>query len=378
MPSQNKDIPHILHIFSSFGKGGVPIKICHMINHFGAGAKHTIIATNNDYSSKDIIDKKNDVIFIDQKKSAPASFIKRIMNYRSYLKSISPDLVLTYNWGAIEWALANSFKPSFRHIHVESGFGPDEVKKTLFRRNIFRRLALRNTDYICVPSKVLINICRSDWHIPDYKIHYIPNGVDIEKFANSKASYKIDNFIKQNDEIIVGTIAPLRPEKNISQMIRSFNQVLTNYPDLKTRLLIMGEGVERPKLDTLVEDLKIKDKVIFTGHISKQEQAIGACDIFAISSDTEQMPNSVNEAMAAGLPIVGFAVGDIKHMVSEENKKFIVMPNDEQAFSNAIATLALDKKQQKSISVANLQHVKTHYNRTDMCDKYATLWGLSN
>ena len=83
----------------------------------------------------------------------------------------------------------------------------------------------------------------------------------------------------------------------------------------------MGEGVERPKLDTLVEDLKIKDKVIFTGHISKQEQAIGACDIFAISSDTEQMPNSVNEAMAAGLPIVGFAVGDIKHMVSEENKK---------------------------------------------------------
>lgn len=371
-----KTAPHIIHVFPSFGRGGVPIKISHSINYFGTKARHTIISTNKDYSSEDIIQNGLNVVIDMSHHDIRGGLLHRIKKHRKYLKNCHGDLLITYNWGAVEWALANSFGPIMRHIHVESGFGPEEATNTIPRRNLFRRIALRNIEFLSVPSMKLVEIARTKWKIPEKKIKYIPNGVDLEKFSNAAEHYSISGFQKNTDEVIIGTIAPLRAEKNISRMINCFHTVISENPDIKTRLLIMGEGVERPKLDKLVKNLGIEDRVLFTGHISEPAKAIGALDIFAISSDTEQMPNSVNEAMAAGLPIVGLDVGDVKHMVSDENKDFIVAPGNDQTFNEAMKKLITDRNAQKTIGDANLAHVRKHYNRIDMYKKYAELWGI--
>ncbi|MEZ5758008.1 MAG: glycosyltransferase [Emcibacteraceae bacterium] len=354
----------------------MPIKISHSINYFGTKARHTIISTNKDYSSEDIIQNGLNVVIDMSHHDIRGGLLHRIKKHRKYLKNCHGDLLITYNWGAVEWALANSFGPIMRHIHVESGFGPEEATNTIPRRNLFRRIALRNIEFLSVPSMKLVEIARTKWKIPEKKIKYIPNGVDLEKFSNAAEHYSISGFQKNTDEVIIGTIAPLRAEKNISRMINCFHTVISENPDIKTRLLIMGEGVERPKLDKLVKNLGIEDRVLFTGHISEPAKAIGALDIFAISSDTEQMPNSVNEAMAAGLPIVGLDVGDVKHMVSDENKDFIVAPGNDQTFNEAMKKLITDRNAQKTIGDANLAHVRKHYNRIDMYKKYAELWGI--
>jgi len=305
------------------------------------------------------------------------SLLGHIKKCRAYLRDAHADLLITYNWGSVEWAMANSFGPILRHIHVESGFGPDEVGGTLARRDWFRRIALRNIDFLSVPSTTLIEIARSKWKIPERKIKYIANGVDLEKFAQTDTDYRIEGFDKKEGEVIVGTIAPLRAEKNISRLINCFQNVISENPDLRCRLVIMGEGTEKPKLEALVHALDIEDRVIFTGHVPEPANAIGLLDIFAISSDTEQMPNTVNEAMAAGLPVVGLSVGDVKHMVSDENKQFIAPAGDDQAYTTALKNLIGDKSRQKSIGQANLSHVRKHYDRIDMYKKYADLWGIS-
>ncbi|MBL4604044.1 MAG: glycosyltransferase [Emcibacteraceae bacterium] len=366
-------IPHIIHIFPSFGRGGVPIKICHAINYFEEKARHTIISTNDDFGSEDII---NDGLYVAIDRThhdIRGSLLHRIKRYRTFLKNTNADLLITYNWGAVEWALANSFGPIMRHIHVESGFGPEETHNTMPRRNLFRRAALRNIEFLSVPATTLVEIAKSKWKIPEKKIKYIPNGVDIEKFTNIDTDYQIAGLDKKDKEIIVGTIAPLRPEKNISRLIKCFSEI----SEKNSKLVIMGEGAERRKLAKLASNLGMEDKIIFTGHISNPEKAIGILDIFAISSDTEQMPNAVNEAMAAGLPVVGLSVGDVKHMVSDINKDFIVPAGDDEAFSAALKTLINDKKAQISIGKANAQHVRKHYDRIDMYKKYAELWGIN-
>ncbi|MCP5381293.1 MAG: glycosyltransferase [Kordiimonadaceae bacterium] len=354
----------------------MPIKISHSINYFGTKARHTIISTNKDYSSEDIIQDGLNVVIDMSHHDIRGGLLHRIKKHRKYLKNCHGDLLITYNWGAVEWALANSFGPIMRHIHVESGFGPEEATNTIPRRNIFRRIALRNIEFLSVPSMKLVEIARTKWKIPEKKIKYIPNGVDLEKFNNAGEHNSISGFQKNTDEVIIGTIAPLRAEKNISRMIHCFHTVISENPDIKTRLLIMGEGAERPKLDKLVKNLGIEDRVLFTGHISEPAGAIRALDIFAISSDTEQMPNSVNEAMAAGLPVVGMDVGDVKHMVSEENKDYIVTAGNDQSFSDAMKKLITDRKAQKTIGDANLDHVRKYYDRIDMYKKYAELWGI--
>jgi glycosyltransferase involved in cell wall biosynthesis len=205
------------------------------------------------------------------------------------------------------------------------------------------------------------------------KIKYIPNGVDLDKFSGARERAHLEGFNNPENKIIVGIIAPLRPEKNLSRLIRCFNNTREDH----TCLIIVGEGVERPKLEKLVEELKIQHKVFFAGHTSAPENVIGLFDIFAISSDTEQMPNSVNEAMAAGLPIVGTDVGDVKHIVCDKNKKYIVPADDEAAYSMAMKNLINDHLSREAISKANLIHVQKHYDRVDMYKKYAELWGIA-
>ncbi len=372
----NNHIPHIIHIFPSFGRGGVPIKICTAINHFANAAKHSIISTNDDYGSQSILDDDLDVTVLKLEGINDGSLFSRLKKYRHFLKNSHADLLITYNWGSVEWALANSFGPIMRHIHVESGFGPDEATATLMHRNLFRRFAIRNIDFLSIPSHTLKTIAQTKWKVAADKIKYIPNGVDIEKYSTCKTISNIEGFNKQDDETIIGTIAPLRPEKNLSRLINAFDQAILQKPTLKMRLMIIGEGVERPKLEALSVKLNLSDKIIFTGYVATPEKVIGLFDIFAISSDTEQMPNALNEAMAASLPIVGLSVGDVKHMVSAENKKYIVSAGDDSALIEAITTLSNDKEQQKMIGAANLNHVKKLYDRKDMYLKYAELWGI--
>ena len=300
------------------------------------------------------------------------TLLSRIKAYRAILENSEADLLITYNWGSVEWALANSFGPILRHIHVESGFGPDEANGTLLKRDLFRRLSLRNIEALSVPSNTLIEIAKNKWKIAQQKINYIPNGVDLEKFARPAQDFTIDELVRTENDVIIGTMAPLRPEKNISRLINSFKQIKLE----NAKLVIMGEGVERERLEVLARELDISDKVIFTGYVSDTASALGPIDIFAISSDTEQMPNAVNEAMAAGLPVAGLSVGDVKHMVSSTNKDFIVAAGDDQAFQVALKTLATDKEKQQLIGKANLNHVTEHYGLVDMYKKYAELWGI--
>src|SRR3546814_3760628 len=72
------------------------------------------------------------------------------------LPILAPDLLLTYNWGAIEPALANRLFGGCDHIHFESGFGAEEGSGQLWRRNLFRRVALARVRRVVVPSTTLM------------------------------------------------------------------------------------------------------------------------------------------------------------------------------------------------------------------------------
>ncbi len=80
--------------------------------------------------------------------------------------------------------------------------------------------------------------------------------------------------------------------------------------------------------------------------------------------------------MAAGLPIVGLAVGDVKHMVSDQNKDYIAKAGDENEFTEKMMNLITKPEIRAAIGAANIDHVKKYYDRIDMYRKYADLWGI--
>lgn len=364
---------HLLHVIPTFAPGGVPIRISGLMNHFGGRFKHTLIATNGDISCRSRLDPSVDIDFPAVDVSGQG-LLARLQTYRRAIKMLKPDLMLTYQWGSVEWALANRFFSLCRHVHLESGFGPEEADHQLPRRVWMRRLSLGAIERLIVPSNTLVNIARDEWRIPAEKILYIPNGVDTARYAAAADISLLPGFKRQPHEKIIGTMTPLRAEKNLPRLIRAFASLRRERDVKNIRLVILGEGAERGRLEALARELGVTDEVLMPGHIDAPEKLLGLFDVYAISSDTEQMPNSVNQAMAAGKAVAGLDVGDVKHIVSAANKPFIAPKGDDKAFTDALQTLLVDDETRARVAAANHKHVREAYDQQGMFDAYLKVW----
>jgi L-malate glycosyltransferase len=359
--------PHVLHVFPSFGVGGVPLRMVRMINHFGKHFRHTVIALDNNFEAAGGFVGDLELVL------SPAGELKRgalrsVLASARALRTLRPDLLITYNWGAIEWAMANRLWSISRHIHIEAGFSQREADLQILRRVLFRRWALARCALVVVPSRVLEDLARRVWRLPVERVRYVPNGVDITRFS-SPARDVMPGFVRRPGELVIGTVAPLRPEKNVGRLLRVF---ATLDSTVIARLVVAGEGIERRALERLAAELGIADRVIFTGQVAP-EAILGTFDIFALSSDTEQMPNALLEAMAASRAVAAVNVGDVKSMVCEDNRAFIVARDDGPAFAAAISQLLHDPEKRRTLGCKNRERVVTTFSQEQMFAAYSEI-----
>jgi glycosyltransferase involved in cell wall biosynthesis len=360
---------HVLHVFPSLGVGGVPLRMVRIINHFGKRFRHTVVALDNNFEAAAGIDGSLDVALWPVRQP-PRGMLRSVAGGIAVLRRFRPDLLLTYNWGAIEWAMAARLSPVRRHIHLEAGFSQREADSQILRRVLFRRLALARCALVVVPSRQLENLASRVWRFPAARVAYIPNGIDAVRFC-APLRDTIPGFARRPGELVIGTVAPLRPEKNIGRLLRVFAMLGNPAP---LRLVVAGDGVERGALGRLAAQLGIADWVIFTGRVAP-ESVLGTFDIFALSSDTEQMPNALLEAMAASRAIAAVDVGDVKTIVCEENREFIVARDDEPAFAAAITRLLHSPEKREILGALNHRRAATEYSQERMFCAYSKVFG---
>jgi glycosyltransferase involved in cell wall biosynthesis len=142
----------------------------------------------------------------------------------------------------------------------------------------------------------------------------------------------------------------------------------------RVRLVIVGEGPERAKIEMAARALEMQDKVLLPGFLPEPHNYVGLFDIMALSSLSEQFPISVVEAMAAGLPIASVPAGDIPHMVSEENRPYITPHSGEVDLRDAIQALAADAKLRAAVGKANRAKAIAEYDDKAMIAAYAHLY----
>jgi glycosyltransferase involved in cell wall biosynthesis len=359
---------HALHVFPSFGIGGVPLRMVRIINHLGKRFRHTVIALDNNFEAAAGILANLDVLLVPLPQVRP-HILQNLVGAALTLRRLRPDVLLTYNWGAIEWAAATRVSPVSRHLHLEAGFGCNEADSQILRRVLFRRMALARCALVVVPSRRLEDLARRVWRLPAAHVAYVPNGVDTERFS-ALVRDGVPDLVRRRGEMVIGTVAPLRPEKNIGRLLRSF--AMLEYSD-PVRLVISGDGAERASLERLASELGIADRVIFTGNVAP-ERVLGAFDIFAMSSDTEQMPNALLEAMAASRAIAAVDVGDVKSIVCEDNREFIVDRDDANALAGAISRLLGNPERRRALGCANRWRVVKEFSQEEMFSAYSRIF----
>jgi len=296
--------PLILHVFPTFAVGGAQIRFAMLANAMGSAFRHQVLSLDGRLEARERLLPSVDVTY-PELVGAKNAFLASALAYRRLLRAWQPDILMTYNWGAIEFAYANLL-PLVRHIHVIDGFGSDEYFTRLRRRVIANRIALASSTTV-VPSMNLRRILTDEWGLPAERIRYIPNGIDLTRFP-------VRPRPDDTRPLVIGTVAALRPEKNIARLIFAFARLPP-----PVRLAIVGDGECRAELTNLARALSVEDRVDFLGHSNEIPAHLARFDIFALSSDTEQMPIVVLEAMAASLPIVSTDVGDVRPMVAPDN-----------------------------------------------------------
>ena len=359
--------PLVLHVFSTFSVGGPQVRTAALINRFAGRFRHQILAMDGNYACRERIDAGIDIAW-PELAVRKGDTLGNIIRFRRFLRHNRPDLLVTSNWGTVEWAMANVPR-IVRHVHMEDGFGPEERSTQIPRRVWTRRLVLRRS-CVVVPSRKLQRIATEIWRLPASRIRYVPNGVDLARFASPASQTDWPGEPAFGEGPVIGTVAALRAEKNLTRLLHAFAQVVRVLP---ARLVIVGDGTERPALEATAQILGIADKLHFTGHMSATQLAYRNFDLFAISSDTEQMPLSVLEAMAAGLAVAGTDVGDIAAMVAPENAGYIVA-KDPQALASALLALLTDPDLRARIGAANRAKAKREFDQEAMFATYGTLY----
>lgn len=364
---------NILHLHSTFSLGGKEARAVRLMNAFGDRARHTIVSSmDGQYGARDAIAKGVDYEIAQNPPPLTGSpSVKRYEAIAAYMRRF--DLVLTYNWGAIDGAMARrvSSKGVPPLVHHEDGFNADEAKGLKAERNIYRRFALTKAAALVVPSETLEDIALKTWKQPRERVHRIANGIATARYAIPPKPNAIPGFKRKPGELVIGTLAGLREVKNLPLLVRAFGGMSS-----RARLIIVGEGPERQAILDAAERMGVADQLVMPGFLPNPHDYIGLFDIMALSSKSEQFPICVLEGMAAGLPIVSTPVGDILKMVAPENSSFIERRDQEVLIRDALESLAQATPEgRKALGELNRRKAVAEYDEATMIARYARLYG---
>ncbi|MXO76080.1 glycosyltransferase [Altererythrobacter aerius] len=363
----------VLHLHSTFGPGGKERRAVRLMNAFGPKLHHSIVTSEPDEAgAARELSRALKVAWPEDFPSlkgrpTPGRLQRLARAMRGF------DLVLTYNWGAMDAVMAHTlFGQALQLpplIHHEDGFNEDERDRRKPARNWYRRIALGRASGLVVPSETLEEIALTEWTQPIGRVRRIPNGIDVDAFAKAPRTDALPGLVKRQGEFWVGTVAGLRPVKNLAALVRAFAPLPAQW-----HLVIVGDGPDRAAIQAEVERLGIEHRVHLPGFASDPARYVGLFDVFALSSLSEQFPIALVEAMAAGLPVAAPAVGDVAAMVAGENAPFVAPPGDEAALYGALAGLASDADLRQRVGAANKAKARAEFGEKRMIDAYRRLY----
>lgn len=237
--------------------------------------------------------------------------------------------ILHLAWGHYPAITAYLLKKLLPQVHLTMGLGAYDR----LAQHPMTPLAANLADYILTQNPASAEVIKKDWPRPKTEVISIVRGVDTDMVR------MLPNVEKKAGLIV--SSARLVEEKGHQYVIKAFAEIYPQYPHI--RLLILGEGEYRAKLENLIKDLNLTTCVELVGHLPQEEafQVMASASFFvlATTADYENLPNSIKEAMALGLPVVTTPSLGIEALVETGRTGIFVPQHDVKALRAAMEDL---------------------------------------
>ena len=208
------------------------------------------------------------------------------------------------------------------------------------------------------------------------KIHVVPNGVRPERFPD-----KLTPTQPAPEAVLtVGFVGTLKAWHGLSVLVEAFGILHAHLP--QTRLLIVGDGPEREKTVADLRARDLSDAVLFTGAVAPEEVPglLASMDVavapYPALDHFYFSPLKVYEYMAAGVPVVASAIGQLRELIQQEISGILVPPGDAAALAQALERLFKDPVLRTRLGYQARKTVLAHYTWDAIVGRILTLAGL--
>jgi len=270
------------------------------------------------------------------------------------LRKINPDMVHAQNiiMGGIGF-LSRKF---LRKPYIVWGQGSDVYLPWLFKKEVSKTV-LKNANAVIALTE---DMKREIKKICDRNIFVIPNGIDLKKFENLSRKEARSKLQIEEDEKIIIFVGTLRSVKGVKHLIQAM--VAIGREDTRAKLMLVGNGKERPGLEELVKELVLERQVSFIGRAPNEDvpEYMVASDVFVLPSLSESFGIVNLEAMASGLPIVASKVGGLPEIVRDGKNGFLVEPKNPEQIAEKVLLLLGNDELRRSISEINKEKAKDY------------------
>jgi glycosyltransferase involved in cell wall biosynthesis len=188
-------------------------------------------------------------------------------------------------------------------------------------------------------------------------VRFVPNGID-GRAPTPERDMRRELGIGP-DAPVVGSVGALRPEKRFDVLLRAAAELVPRRPAM--RVVIVGEGSERPRLEALAAELGLGETLLMLGARGDVPDVLQALDVAVVSSDFEGSPLSVMEYMEAGLPVVATAVGGLPQMIHDGVHGELVPRRDPVALASAIEGLLADPQRRRELGAAGRERRRAEF-----------------
>lgn len=358
----------LLHVFPSFETGGAQVRTVALMNALGPSYHHSVLAMNGDFGAARRVDPT--AAYQQINPFPKAGTLATASRFARLFKQLRPDLLLTYNWGAIEAVMGNILAPVCPLVHVEDGFGADEAAVLKARRVWTRRILLRRARCVAVPSRTLQRIALERYLLPQRMVRFIPNGIDTARFRPGSNAGLRASLGFSPDDFVIGTVGRIRPEKDLAALVRRMS--MAAIPN--ARLIVVGDGPARASIESAAAEAGISRRCIFTGEVADPAPYYGVFNLFAMTSITEQMPVGLLEAMSCGLPVLCTAAGDTASILEGSPEVQLLGRENEAGYVALIRGFMEDTERRARCGDWNRSRVAAKYSQDSMVKNWDRLY----
>lgn len=297
----------------------------------------------------------------------PGFDINLIKSVRQLIRSDSVDIVHCHQYTPYIYGKLAAVFTGAKIVFTEHGrFHPDRYSWK--RRLINPILGLTTSSIVAISAATKEALAQFEWFRRG-SIRVIYNGIEATTPTNARQN---NEFNLTDENLVFGTITRFDTIKNLPMMVKAFAEVYNQHPN--ARLLLVGDGDQRPIIEQLVVELNLGQAVIFTGFQTDTRKYMSMIDVYILSSFSEGTSMTLLEAMSFSTCCIVTAVGGNVELIQNEENGLVVESDNTQQLSDNMLQLIDDESKRHRLGAQAKQTFEEKFALNQMIQSYRDIY----